>query len=45
VPEPAAARRPSSGSRFALIAWRAGWVALALVSMAVTYVVLVVAGR
>jgi hypothetical protein len=45
VPEPAAARRTPAGSRPARIAWRAGWVALALVSMAVTYVVLVVAGR
>jgi hypothetical protein len=45
VPELAAARRPPAGSRFARIAWRTGWVALALVSMAVTYVVLVVAGR
>jgi len=27
------------------VAWRAGWVALAILSMAVTYILLVVAGR
>jgi hypothetical protein len=38
---------PPSGrwARTAWVAWRAGWVVLAAVSMAVTYVLLVVAGR
>jgi hypothetical protein len=35
-------RRPGRAAR---IAWRAGWVLLALISMAVSYGVLVYAGR
>jgi hypothetical protein len=42
--ERAAARQPPPG-RAARIAWRTGWILLALVGMAVTYVALVVAGR
>lgn len=46
VPEPAAARRPAPHPRRAVrIASRTGWVLLALVSMALTYGALVVAGR
>ncbi len=45
-PHPAAVpprgRRPGRAAR---VAWRAGWILLAAVSMAVTYVLLVVAGR
>ena len=38
---------PGSGrrGRAARIAWRAGWVLLALLSLPVTYVLLVVTGR
>jgi hypothetical protein len=46
MPEPAAARQPlPRPRRGARIAWRIGWVLLALASMAVTYALLVVAGR
>jgi hypothetical protein len=46
MPEPAAARQPLPHPRRAgRIAWRIGWVLLALASMALTYGVLVVAGR
>ena len=44
--EHAAARQPAPPpGRAARIAWRTGWILLALVSMTVTYVALVVAGR
>jgi hypothetical protein len=36
---------PRQHGRAARIAWRTGWVLLALVSMAVTYAVLVYIGR
>jgi hypothetical protein len=46
MPEPAAVHQPPPPPRRAArVAWRAGWVLLALASMAVTYGVLVVAGR
>jgi hypothetical protein len=45
-PHPAAApTRGSRPGRAARVAWRAGWILLAAVSLAVTYVLLVVAGR
>jgi hypothetical protein len=34
-----------SAQRAARIAWRAGWVLLAAITMAVAYILLVVAGR
>ena len=46
MPEPAAPHRPAPHPRRAArIAWRTGWVPLALVAMALTYGALVVAGR
>jgi hypothetical protein len=45
MPEPAARQALPHPRRAARIAWRTGWVLLALASMALTYGVLVVAGR
>jgi hypothetical protein len=45
MPERAPQQAPPHPGRAAPIAWRTGWVLLALVSMAVVYVVLVVAGH
>lgn len=46
MPEPAAAHEPLPHPRRAVrIAWRIGWVLLALASMALTYGALVVVGR
>ncbi len=42
APGPAAPRRRGRAGR---VAWRTGWVLLALVSMGVTYAALVVIGR
>jgi hypothetical protein len=48
MPDTAAAQRPPPPrrpGRAGAIAWRAGWVLLAAASMAVAYILLVVAGR
>jgi hypothetical protein len=37
--------RPASAGRLRRAAWPAGWVLLALLSMALTYALLVIAGR
>ncbi len=45
MPEPTAAPRSWRPRRRGRIAWKIGWVLLALVSMSVAYSVLVVGGR